>query len=72
MVSGSNEQSSQRHSKEDQNVNQITAVVVERRHQREMTSVRNRKTKKTEFIGGPQGEGRAPEVDSAVEEQNVM
>jgi len=69
MVSGSNEQRPQRHSKEDQNLRQIKEVV-ERRHQRKKKSGRKRK-KKTELRGGRQGECKAPEVDSAIQEQNV-
>jgi hypothetical protein len=69
MVSGSNEQRPQRHSKEDQNLRQIKEVV-ERRHQRKKKSGRKRK-KETELGGGRQGESKAPEVDSAIQEQNV-
>jgi len=70
MVSGSNEQRSQHHSKEAQDMRQIEEVV-ERRHQRPKRSSSKRKTKKTEFGGGHPGEGRAPEVDLAVPEPNV-
>jgi len=70
MVSGSNEQRSQRHGKEAHDVPQMKAVV-ERRHQRENTSSQKGKMKKTDFGGSIPGEGRAPEVDSAVQEPNA-
>jgi len=70
MVSRSNEQHSQLHSKEDQDLRQIKEVV-ERRHQRKEKSGRKGEKEKAEFGGGFQGEGRAPEVDSAVQEANV-
>jgi hypothetical protein len=69
MVSGSNEQLSQCHSKEDQDLRQIKEVV-ERRHQREKKMSRKRE-KETEPGGGRQGESKAPEVDSAIQGQNV-
>jgi len=70
MVSGSNEQRSQRHHKGDQDLRQIEAVV-EHRHQREEKRSRKRKTKTPEFRGGRPREGRAPEVDLVVQKPNV-
>jgi len=70
MVSRGNEQRSQLHSKEDQDLCQIKEVV-EHRHQRKEKGGRKGEKKKAEFGGGHQGEGRAPEVDSAVQEPNV-
>ena len=70
MVSRSNEQRSQLHSKEDQDLRQIQEVV-ERRHQRKEKSGRKGEMMKAEFGRGCRGEGRAPEVDSAVQEPNV-
>jgi len=70
MVSGSNDQCSQHHGKEDQDLHQFKEVV-ERWHRREKKSSRKRKTRKTEVGEGCPGEGRAPDVNSAVQEPNV-
>ena len=69
-MSGCNEQRSRRHGKVNQDLCQIEAVV-ERHHQREKKDGWEREEEKTELGGGCQGEGRAPEVDSAVQEKNV-
>ena len=66
MVSGSNEHHSQPHSKEDQDLHQIEAVV-EHRHQREKKSGQKGQMKTTEFSGSHPGRGRAPEVNLAVQ-----
>jgi len=65
MVSGSNEQCSQCHGKEDQDLPQIEQVV-ERRHQREKQSRRKTKMMIMDVGVGHQGKGRAPDVDLAV------
>jgi len=70
MVSGSNKQLSQCHSKDDQDLSQ-TKEVVKRRHQSKEKGGRYEEQKKGEFGGGGQGEGRAPEVDLPVQDQNV-
>lgn len=59
MVSGNNEQHSQRHSNADQDLCQIKQVA-ERQHQRKKKSCWKRK-KKTEFGGGCHGESNALE-----------
>jgi len=69
MVSASNPQRSQRHSKGDQDLCQIQEVV-ECRHQRKKKSGPKRE-KAMELGGGRQGESKAPEVDSAIEGKNV-
>ena len=69
MVSGSNEQRCQRHSKEDQNLRQINGEV-ECRNQLEKKRGRKRK-KSTESRGGRQGESKVPEVDPAIQGKNV-
>jgi len=70
MVSGSNEQRSRRHSKENQDSCQIKEMV-ERRHQRKKKDGKEREKEKTALGEGCPGEGRAPEVDPAVQERNV-
>jgi len=70
MMSGSNEQQSECHSKEDQDLCQVEEVV-ERPHQREKKSDGKIKMKKTEFGDGCPLKGRALELVSAVQEPNV-
>jgi len=70
MVSGSNVQRSGRHSKENQHSCEVK-VVVECRHQRKKNDGRERHGKKTELGAGCLGEGRAPEIDPAIQEKNV-
>jgi len=69
MVSGRNEQRSQRHSKEDQDLRQIKEVV-ECRHRREKKCGRKREME-TQLGEGRQGESKALEVDSAIQGQTV-
>jgi len=70
MVSESNEQHSQHHGIDDQDLPMIGGLV-ERQHRREKIRRRRRNTQKMAFGGGRPGDGRAPEVDSAVQEPNV-
>ena len=65
MVSRSNEQHSQLHSNEDQDLRQIQEVV-ERQHQRKEKRCRKGDKNMAEFERDGQCEGRAPHVDSAV------
>jgi hypothetical protein len=70
MVTRSNEQCSQLHNKEDLDLCQIKEVV-ECGHQRKENSGGKGEHMKPEFGGGRSREGRAPEVDLAVQEPYV-
>ena len=70
MVSGSNEQRFRHHGEENQDLCQVKEVV-ERRHQKMKKDGREREKEKTELGGGCPGEGRAAEVDPAVQEKDV-
>jgi len=68
--SGSNEEHSRCHGKENQDLWQVKEEV-ERQHQRQKKDIRERGKEEMEHGGGCPGEGRAPEVILAVTEQNV-
>jgi len=70
MVTGSNEQRSRRHCKENQDLCQVKEVV-ECRHQRKKKDCWEREKEKTALGGDCPGEGRASEVELAVQEKNV-
>jgi hypothetical protein len=67
-VSGSNEQRSRRHGKENQDLSQDKEVV-ERRHQRKKEDGQEREKVKMALRGGCPGTGRAPALDPADEEK---
>jgi len=70
MVSGSNGQSSRHHGKHDQVLHQIKEVV-ERQHQGKKEVGWKGKKEETKLGRGCQSEGRTPEVNLTVQEENV-
>jgi len=69
MGSGSNELRSRHHGRENCDLCLIKGVL-EHRHQRKKMDSRSREEQKMELRGGHPGEGRAPEVDLAVQKKN--
>jgi len=69
-VSGSNEQHPRRHSKDNQELCQIRETM-QRRHQREKKDGSEGEKEKTALGGGCPGDGRASEVNLAVQDRNV-
>ena len=67
MVSGSNEQRSQHHGKDDQDLCKVTEAV-EHRNQKKKKVGREREKKKMELGGRCPGKGRAPAFDPAAQE----